>query len=473
MHTLYDKIRKSVVLMLIISMLFCGCTTYKDINKSDMEKENNAALDYKYDEQTYQKSVGSRAAFTDEGFIFLVNGMLYYYDMTDNEAVPMCSDMTCDHNDSDCKAYALDKKNYDPYDLSGVSVNCLGNMVWYENKHIYMIKREESGDYLMEYDAQFNNEKKVVCLANNGSIVGMPSADTENAAIVYDNYIYYYSVKPTKANELVSQDYNTTVTCKRAALDGSSEAEELGSFLIAIDYSIFPTGSYGKLCIGNDCIYYVAGGTTRFMSKDNPVQYRICRYNIKTSSFEQLINVNSQQKEDILGTGTGNVQPVNNDIVTADNNDSLYIVTDNNRIIKMSSDGEVEEIYHNENAECIMSLRSQNEKLYFYEKIPNGGNIKLLNQNYEVVGTFSLEKDKSISLGEYGISDVYIYGVDNNNIYIRLNDNNVLNMKNENIEGFNQKHSEAGINTYSVYLIEIGGNNSGDNELTKIYNWHK
>lgn len=60
--------------------------------------------------------------------------------MTDNEAVPMCPDMTCSHKDSKCKAFAADKMDYDPYDLNGVSVNCLGNMVWYKDNHIYMIK---------------------------------------------------------------------------------------------------------------------------------------------------------------------------------------------------------------------------------------------------------------------------------------------------------------------------------------------
>lgn len=48
---------------------------------------------------------------------FLTNGILYFYDMTDNEAVPMCPDMTCSHKDSKCKAFAADKMDYDPYDL--------------------------------------------------------------------------------------------------------------------------------------------------------------------------------------------------------------------------------------------------------------------------------------------------------------------------------------------------------------------
>ena len=204
MRSLFRKTKSFTMIALSISTILCGCTTAKD---ADNHVTQEQTINYTYNHDLYEKSVSNSAAFTDNGFIFLTNGILYFYDMTDNEAVPMCPDMTCSHKDSKCKAFAADKMDYDPYDLNGVSVNCLGNMVWYKDNHIYMIKRDESGDYLMEYDEKFNNESKVACLASDGKIVGIASANTSTVAAMHENYLYYYSVQPTNAQNLVEDHF--------------------------------------------------------------------------------------------------------------------------------------------------------------------------------------------------------------------------------------------------------------------------
>ncbi len=117
------RLKNITMIALSISTILCGCTTAKD---ADNHVTQEQTINYTYNHDLYEKSVSNSAAFTDNGFIFLTNGILYFYDMTDNEAVPMCPDMTCSHKDSKCKAFAADKMDYDPYDLNGVSVNCLG-----------------------------------------------------------------------------------------------------------------------------------------------------------------------------------------------------------------------------------------------------------------------------------------------------------------------------------------------------------
>ena len=455
------------IVTLSISVILCGCTTSKDIdNHNNQGQSYKHTINYTYNQAAYEKSVSNSAAFTDNGFMFLVNGILYFYDMTDNEAVPMCSDMTCTHRDNKCKAFAVDKMDYDTYDLNGISVNCLGNMIWYKNNHIYMIKRDETGDYLMQYDENFNNEKKMVCLASDGKVVGISSANTETVAAIHEDYLYYYSVQPTNAQNLVEDDYNIKVSCNRVPIDGNSKAEELGSFVFPMDYEGFNVAC-SKVCAGDKYIYYIAGGNTRYGSKNTPVQYRIYRYDIYNSKFEEKLNIKTDNATDILGSNTGVISKVTS--IIADSSDSLYIVTDNKRIIKLSSDGRIDEVYSNPQALEISSLRYINGNVYFYEALHNEGNIKAINSDKQIVWTCNFVSDGRSDGTFFGIE---IEGVDNNNIYVRMQRNNAKGWENDNI-GFFDNKVETYVNTYSVYAIELSDKESQNISAKRIYQWIK
>ena len=463
--------RTSVLIITVVLMLMCGCTTQ---NGDIVYKQESGDYVYNFDSRQYQKSADSRAAFTKDGMIMLVNSMLYYYDMSDNQAIPLCSDMTCAHNSIKCKAYAYDNHNYDPYNLNGVDVKCLGNMVWYENDHIYMVERKTSGDYLLEYDTHYNNEKEVKCLTGTGEVLGMPSADTENTAYVYEGYLYFFSVKPTKAVDLVSQDYCTTVYCNRTALDGSSDVEVLGEFMYPIDYYIMGNGSYGKICAGENSVFFVAGSIKRYQSDKNPVQYRIYRYDIDSKSFNKIVDAQKESTDGVLGDNTGNVQGiVNNEIITADNNDSLYIVTDKCRIVQIALDGQVKEIYYNPDTESITSLYCFKDELFFYEAVNGGGNIKVVNIFGDVLGTYSM-KAESVKKGS--LSDVYIYGIDSDSIYVRMDNNTVSDMINTEMEGKVLKgnnNTDLDIRTYSVYKLKRDDIRNNIRNPMMIYHYEK
>ena len=78
-----------------------------------------------------------------------MNGILWFYDINNNIATVVCSNANCEHKDENCNAYLLDEHNYDPLDLAGVTVKGLGNQLWYIDGYIYIIERDESGDYLV------------------------------------------------------------------------------------------------------------------------------------------------------------------------------------------------------------------------------------------------------------------------------------------------------------------------------------
>ena len=222
-----------ILLITLLCVFFTGCTTAADIDTDDENAEKK--YNYIYDKLTAQSSVSSRAAFGDDGYYFLANGILYYYDMSDADAVPVCSKAECSHKDEECDAYIYDNAEYDTYDLTNVNINCLGNMIWFEDGNLYMIKRDKSGDYLMQYDSTFKNERTVCTLAEKGTTVGGPTATTEDTAVLYNGYLYYFTVCPVYVNELVDKNYYITFYCNRVKVSQGAKPEVLGRFDAAMD----------------------------------------------------------------------------------------------------------------------------------------------------------------------------------------------------------------------------------------------
>lgn len=448
------------VLSLILPFFLTGCVV-----KKDADQHGTSEAGYEYDKTT-EISKNSRIAFGEKGYYYLVNGILHFYDVNTSASIPVCSKMNCTHDSSECDAYALDKIDYDPYNLSGVSVKCLGNMVWYDSGSIYMIKRDESGDYLMQYDSNFTNEVQLLTLADNGSVVGMPSADAENTALIYNGYFYFFSVKPTKANELV--DYTATVYCNRVKLEKGARAELLGEFEMAIDYALWHSSSYGEVCAGNEMVYFVAGGTNRQLSSVDMVQYRIGCYDCSDNKFSIILNNNADSPIDVLGEETGKVKAIQDDITCADDENNLYIATDDNKIVRMSSSGHAEVIYSNAEAKDIHSLIWDGTYVYMYEQHEHSGYIVRIDKQGNTHGkyaiTVNMEFCEENNIRGSLNADVIIYGVDKQNV--------VINTTDEYLKGLEVKpsgKSDPNIRTLAVGIISKNAFDNPDELVKAIY----
>lgn len=456
--------KKVGVLFLFLVTFLTACT---NTNNENATKEGNNA-GYVYDEIT-EISKNSRTAFSERGCYYLVNSILYFYDVNASVSIPVCSKMDCLHNSSSCDAYALDKADYDPYDLSGVSVECLGNMMWYNSGNIYMIKRDESGDYLMQYDSNFANEVKLLTLADEGAVVGMPSADTENTALLYNGYLYFFSVKPTNASELV--DYTATVYCNRIKLKKGASVEILGTFDMAIDYALWGSGSYGEICAGNKMVYFIAGGIERQLSEINTVQYRIGCYDCSDDNFSMVLSKNTDNPEDVLGKGTGKVKAVNGDIACADDEDNLYIATDDKKIVKMSASGQVEVIYNNATARNMSSLIWDGTYVYMYEEYYGSGGVVRIDKQGNLKGRYAITintefcEEHKIS-GTLGV-DVIICGVDTQNVVISTKSNYVKGLECKNVIAGSNKY----ICTYAVGIISKNAFDEPHEQIKSIYTY--
>ena len=449
----------------ILSAFMIGCTSSGDVS---LETEAES-VQYIYDSEMVQTSTDSRAAFSEKGYYYLVNGFLYFYDVNSDVSIPVCSKSDCLHDSVTCSAYALDKVDYDPYDLKGVSVNCLGNSVWYDNGKLYMIKRDEAGDYLMQYDSDYTNEIKVCTLADKGTVIGAPNGSAQDMVLMYKGYLYYYTITPVHASELV--DNTATITCNRIKVAANSKREELGTFEMAIDYAVFSTYAVGKVCAGDDCVYFVNGGTTRWLSKNDPVQYRICLYDCNRGSFKTVLNKNADNTLDVLGEGTGEVQTVRDDIVCADDENNLYIVTDESKIVKITPEGKSEVIYRNGNAQGINSLVWDGTHVYFYEKTSGAGAIVRIDKNGNKMGRYNITinteffEEKYIS-GTKSV-DIKIYGVDSQNIVVYTDNDYIKGLECSTL----MKNSCGYVRTYAVGIIRKDALDDSSGEIRKIYEY--
>ncbi len=437
-----------ILLITLLCVFFIGCTTAADIDTDDENAEKK--YNYIYDKLTTQSSVSSRAAFGDDGYYFLANGILYYYDMSDADAVPVCSKAECSHKDEECDAYIYDNAEYDTYDLTNVNINCLGNMIWYEDGSLYMIKRDKTGDYLMQYDSTFKNERTVCTLAEKGTTVGGPSATTEDTAVLYNGYLYYFTVCPVYANELVDENYYITFYCNRVKVSQGAKPEILGQFYAAMDTSLFSKNSGCKVSVNNDKVLFARGTETRYLYKNNTVQYKLYAYDCQSSQYSKILDMESNDKENFFGEQTGKAATIKNNICI-DEDGNTYLVTGAANILKVSEDGTVKVIYSNGNGKNITSLFYNEKHIFFYESQGEKGQLTAIDTDGKVEAGFEIclsDKFKGKVEG-FANNAISIYGIDKQNIVLKLNRDNILHMENDSTINMGGK-----ADTYGVVILD-------------------
>lgn len=322
------KIRKAISGVILTGVCFlCACGRAG----ADWEAESSIgeALfpDYAYDDGP-QYYAASHAAVSEDGYYYISNKILYFYDVAADVASAVCSKAECSHDTSRCDAYVqkeLSGWSNEKGELVGTKnfdrekgVNCGGNMIFYHEKHLYMIERKEDGDYLVRYDSRFNNRERLAMLAGDGSIVGCADEnDMNGSAFLAGGYLYYMRITPTL--DVAQTDYVAPIACCRVKLQPGAEPEKLGEFDLAID----TFGKSGKIIGIGTRVYYIAGVASRLFIKKNCGQYRVAVYDAAKGSFEMVLRVDSEEANDAMGEGTGRFS--NFYICAIDEKNNLYV----------------------------------------------------------------------------------------------------------------------------------------------------
>ncbi len=148
---MYHKFKKTFSLLLLFALCLTGCQSNMINNISDSNS---------YDPlEEYQLSFGCAPVIQKgtTGYYILANEMLYYYDESLQEAVPVCDKLDCDHTDTSCNAsmqsaYEINYYKGNIYYIGSEDDMC---QVWYlyslnedgrERERITKVATMESGD---------------------------------------------------------------------------------------------------------------------------------------------------------------------------------------------------------------------------------------------------------------------------------------------------------------------------------------
>lgn len=329
------KILKYVSLGMVsimIALLLSGCSNdYSKVPEESKTEENvnNQFKNYVYDQERAQVlSYNSHMAISDKGYYYIANNILYFYNVESNINSPMCSRVDCEHKDSKCDAYV-----YSSSASGEFSCNCLDGKLHYYDDYLYLIERNADSEfYLCRYNNNFNDREVITKLASfeDEQAIVMNA----NISVIKNGYLYYYV--SIVDQEYAQKDYMAAFLCRRVRLEKDAVPETLGEFEFPGDYAMKVGDSNGLgILAAGDNVYFVAGGTTRYYTTNNPVQYKVNRYNSVSGAFECIWSYEGNETEDILGENTGAVTSFSGgDHMYIDEDGYIYLITSSNGVRK-------------------------------------------------------------------------------------------------------------------------------------------
>ena len=278
---------------IILCMCFSGCISAGSFSSFSAEESTpgsysgssaeesipaqNIFPDWDYNEDKAQIFSQRRAAVTENGYYFEAGHILYYYDIEEETAFPLCTKESCLHQDKHCNAYVTE---YSP-ENGKIIVTCDHYMIIPHDRQLYMFSRDQNGDlYLDEYKANFTEKKKLACLTGYTKTPRIMAMGIESM-LEHGGY-YYYLVAEYDDGKVSKSEYDARFTLCRIKLEKDAVPEELYSFNYILDYSVTLLDASGAHIFAlDDDIYCVASSYYRAFSKDNTIQQRVIRYNEK------------------------------------------------------------------------------------------------------------------------------------------------------------------------------------------------
>ncbi len=180
--------KKFIVLfmsVLLVAMPLVGCTTAADNIEIETKQLDYEYADYEFDATEPQYYMRSNAAAAEDGYYYITsapldtnnNRFIYYFDMINLNAYPLCSKLNCEHTDENCEAYLSDDR-------------CLNRNIWYYDGRIYMIERKAEQDELVSYDKNGRDKKIQAVISADG--LSVATGGTMKKACINQGKLYYF-----------------------------------------------------------------------------------------------------------------------------------------------------------------------------------------------------------------------------------------------------------------------------------------
>ncbi len=359
-----------LIFISIILLTFVGCNQYQVDNDTIIENINNPFPDYKYNQETAQSPYGqSSMAISEMGYYYIIDDILYFYNINSDVNMPLCSKGNCKHKDKDCDAYV----NSINAQTANFSCNCMEKKLFYYNNHLYCIEITADRDYyLYQYNTMFSDKK---CIARLASVKEEQSMVTNaRACLISNGYFYFYT--STMDEQYAQKGFIADFQCNRIRLEENAVIEQLGEFEFPGDYAMKAGDSNGlAIFCSDENIYFYAGGTDRFYSKENMVQYRVAKFDVKSNRFDMIWTYTGDEKNDVLGKDTGIASRSGGESVKMDSHGNFYMFTSSEKakdfdvdmIIKVNFENDTSSVIYKTQKEQMYALQSDGEKLYFFE----------------------------------------------------------------------------------------------------------
>lgn len=261
--------RVIIGILCIVCMVCTGCSR-KYTQDVDVQPTSNVQYTYISDAQNYYSECnvaddGVGYYFTDQKVYGNEIGYeLYYYDRTQDRAVPLCSKINCKHDDKSCEAYFTNDK-------------CMNGFIWYQNNSLFRIERDiDTGNmYLVSFNRDGSNPTRGNILWN-GDNIRYTKLKTiyYRSMVMHKGYLYY----------TFQLDVNDDVSLYRVKIDSNQERELLGTISNTDDIK-----SFGEIHISNnsDNIYF---STLCSLNDENMQEMILTQYNMDSGICDTLLS---------------------------------------------------------------------------------------------------------------------------------------------------------------------------------------
>jgi len=296
-----------IILLCIFPIaIISGCSNNKYTSEYSTSTENTKITDFNFDNNKGQYYMPNGSAAAENGYYYITKNsytsnnseptygyFIYYYDMTSQTTVPLCSKLECQHNDSNCDAYLLENE-------------CLGHMIWFYNDRIYMLERTKENDNLVSYDKEGRNKKNICILSDNDAVVGFKNS-VDNVACVNNGSLYYETYNSK----------NDFVEFKKVDLKSESKPQVIGT--VPINPNTLSTNVF-RFYPFQDKVYIFEN---QYVSASDTTN-SIYEYDVNKNNLSSLIEF---KYGDISSPYRGTIYNWNTNMVV-DNDGNFYYITE-------------------------------------------------------------------------------------------------------------------------------------------------
>lgn len=163
---------KVILSVLLVTTTFVGCS----LNKIEVDTNQNS--DTYIQNEDYQNFLGlySSTVKVDNGYYYISNMVIYFYDNNTKKSYPICNKINCNHSDDECSAY-LSPFNFYSGQLSYYDGNLY--VLGWETKNANV--RE---NYLYQISLENFKRKKAAYLFDS-------SGSASCSFLIHRGYVYY------------------------------------------------------------------------------------------------------------------------------------------------------------------------------------------------------------------------------------------------------------------------------------------